>query len=160
MVVAGQQQHAAVFRRAGEIAVAQHVAAAVDPRALGVPEGEDAVVVGIPEEVELLGAPDGGRRQILVHPGLEMDVVLLEELLRLPHGLVDAAQRRAAIARDIAGGVLAGGEVAMALHHGQAHQGLGPGDEDASALQRVFVVERDGGQRHGSSQILQLLQGR
>ncbi len=45
VVVAGQQQHAAVLRRAGVVGVLEHVAAAVDARALAVPHGEHAVVL-------------------------------------------------------------------------------------------------------------------
>ena len=47
MVVAGEHQHAAVARGAGEVGVLEHVAAAVDARALAVPHGEHAVVVRV-----------------------------------------------------------------------------------------------------------------
>src|SRR3546814_10740380 len=86
-------------------------------RALGVPQGEHAVVIRITEQVELLAAPDGGGGEILVHAGLEADVVLFEEAPRVGHLLVDAAERRAAVAGDEGGGVQAGGEVALALQH-------------------------------------------
>ncbi len=151
VIVAGQKQHAAVLGRAGKVAVTKHIAAAVDARTLAVPHGKDAVVFRIAKEIELLAAPDGGGREILVDPGLELDVVFLEEFFRLPHGEIDAAQGRAAIAGDIAGGVEAGREIALALHHRQSHQGLGPGDEDPAAFQPVFVVECDGVERHGPS---------
>src|SRR5262249_17867758 len=45
-----------------------------------------------------------------------------------------------------AGGVEEGGEVAVALEHRQAHQGLRAGHEGASARERVLVVERDLGE--------------
>ena len=89
MVVAGEQPDAARLGTAGEVAVLEHVAAAVDPGALAVPHGIDAVVLGAREEADLLAAPHGGRRHVLVDAGLEMDVVLGEETLGLPEGLVE-----------------------------------------------------------------------
>ena len=148
MVVAGQQQHAAMLRGAGEISVAEDVAGAVHARPLAVPHGEDAIVLRVAEQLDLLAAPDRGGRQVLVDPRLEHDLVLLEEALRLPHRLVDAAERRAAIAGDEAGGVEAGGLVALALHHRQADERLGPGQEDPTGFQHVFVVQGDGRERH------------
>ena len=98
MVVAGEQQDAAVLGAAGEVAVLEHVAAAVDPRALAVPHGIDAVVFGTREDADLLAAPHGGRRHVLVDAGLEVDVILGEEALGLPEGLVEPSKRRAAVA--------------------------------------------------------------
>ena len=82
VVVAGEAQHAAVFRRARGIAVAEHVAAAVDAGALAVPDADHAVVPGALRQIELLRAPDRGGREVLVHAGLEFDVVLLEVFSR------------------------------------------------------------------------------
>ena len=121
----------------------EYVAAAVHARAFAVPDGEHAVVLGVVEQVELLRAPDRGRREVFVYAGLEFDVVGIEVLLRPEHALVDAAQRRAAIAGDETRGVQARGEVALALQHGQAHDGLGAGQENASGSQGVLVVQRD-----------------
>ncbi len=78
MVVAGQAQHAAVFRRAGRIAVAEHVAAAVDAGALAVPDADHPVILRAGREIELLRAPDRGGGEVLVHAGLKLDIVLLE----------------------------------------------------------------------------------
>ena len=96
--------------------------------------------------MDLLGAPQRGGGEVLVDAGLEFDVVLLDEALGLPQRLVEAAQRRAAIAGDVAGGVEPGGEVALALHHRQAHQRLRAGQVDPPAFEYVFVVQghRDG----------------
>jgi hypothetical protein len=58
--------------------VAEHVAAAVDARALAVPDADHAIMPGARRQVELLRAPDRGGRQVLVHAGLEFDVVLFE----------------------------------------------------------------------------------
>jgi len=48
--------------------------------------------------MDLLGAPQGGRREVLVDARLEFDVVVLDEALGLPQRLVETAERRAAIA--------------------------------------------------------------
>ncbi|WP_218921160.1 hypothetical protein, partial [Piscirickettsia salmonis] len=53
----------------------------------------------------LLRAPHRGGRQILVDARLEFDVVRLQVLGRLPHILVDPAQRRAPVARHEPGRV-------------------------------------------------------
>ncbi len=60
VVVTRQQQHAAVGCNTCRIAVLEHVAGAVDPRALAVPHGEHAVVLGAGEQVGLLAAPHRG----------------------------------------------------------------------------------------------------
>ena len=143
MVVAGQTQHAAVLGGAGGIAVAEDVAAAIDAGALAVPDADHAVIFGAGREVELLRAPDGGRRQILVHAGLELDVVLLEMFSRGKKLLVIAAERRAAIAGDEACGVQPRGAVAANLGHGQADQRLDARREDMAGVLGVFLIETD-----------------
>ena len=82
MVVAGQTQHAAVLGRARRIAVAEHVAAAVDAGALAVPDADHAIMVGAGRQIKLLRAPDRGGREVFVHAGLELDVVLFEMFSR------------------------------------------------------------------------------
>ena len=69
---------------------------AVDAGALAVPQGEDAVILGAGEEVDLLAAPDRGRGEVLVEAGLEMDVMALEEALGLPQ----AGRARPRASRD------------------------------------------------------------
>src|SRR5262249_40830450 len=108
---------------------------------LAIPDAEHAVVARAGIEVDLLGAPQRGGGEVLVGAGLELDVVLLDEALGLPQRLVEAAQRRAAIARDVARGIEVGGKVALALHHRQPHQRLRSGQIDPPAFQQVFVVE-------------------
>jgi hypothetical protein len=150
VVVAREGHDAAVFRGAGIVGVLEHVARAVDAGALAVPHAEHAIVARAGVEVDLLGAPQSGGGQVLVGAGLELDVALLDEFLGLPQGLVEAAQRRAAIAGNVAAGVQAGREVALTLHHREAHQRLRPGQVNASALQYVFVVE---GHREGHGKL-------
>src|SRR6185312_11937354 len=108
LVIAGERKHAAPRRRPGGVGGLDHVAGAGDARALTVPHGEVAVILGAREEIGLLAAPDGGGGEILVDARIEADVVLLEKALGLPEILVEAAQGRAAIARDESGGVEAG----------------------------------------------------
>ena len=124
----------------------EHVAGAVDPRALAVPHAEHAVVSALAVQLGLLGAPERGRGEVLVDRGPDDDVVLVEEAPRGGELLVEAAERRAAIAGDVARGVVAGREVAPALQHRQAHQRLDAGQEDPAALLGVLVVEADLGE--------------
>ncbi len=146
MVVAGNRQHAAEFRAACGIGVAEHVAASIDSRALAVPHGEDAVVAGVPVEGDLLRAPHRGRGQVFVEPGLEVDVLGLEEFLRSPELVVDVAERRAAVAADKAGGVQPGAFVAGALQHRQTDQRLCSVEVDATARQLILVIQCNGAQ--------------
>ena len=147
MVVAGQHQHAAVLRRARVVRMLEDVAAAVDARTLAVPHREDAVVVRARVQVDLLRAPDRSRGEILVQPGLELDVGAIEELLRFPQRLVERAERRAAVAGNESRGVEAGQRVALALQDQESDEGLGAGQVDAAGIERVLVVDIDVAQR-------------
>ena len=108
MVVADQQQHAAMWLGAGGVGVADDVHAAVDARAFAVPHGEDAVVARAGEEAELLAAPDGGGGQIFVDARAEDDVLGGEKALRAGEFTVEPAERGATVAGDEAGGVQPG----------------------------------------------------
>ena len=143
MVVAGQHQHAAVFRRAREVGVLEHVAATIDTRTLAVPHREHAIDLGARMQVDLLRAPDRRGGEILVQSRLELDVGAVQELLRLPQRLVERAQRRAAIAGDEAAGIQAGELVALPLQHQQADERLRAGQIDAAGFELVLVVELD-----------------
>src|ERR1051325_8356922 len=92
VVVAGKAQDATILGRAGRIAVAEDVAAAVDAGALAVPDADHAIVPGTGGEIELLASPDRGSGEILVHARLEFDVVLLEMFARGEQLLVVAAE--------------------------------------------------------------------
>src|SRR6186713_84241 len=100
VVVAGHGQDAAMWRGAGEIGMAEDVAAAVDARALAVPHAEDAIVFALAAELRLLRPPQRGGRQVFVDAGLEAHMRGVEEFLRALELLVEAAKRRAAIAGD------------------------------------------------------------
>ena len=143
MVVAGEDKHAAMFRGACGIAVAEHVAAAVDAGALAVPDADHAIIFGAGREIELLRAPDRGGGQVLVHAGLELDVVLLEMFSCGEQLLVIAAERRPAVTGDEACGVETGGVVAADLRHRQANQRLDARQEHVAGRLGVFLVETD-----------------
>src|SRR5439155_21485157 len=136
-------EHAAVLRRAGRIPVPKYVAAAVDAGALAVPDADHAIIFGAGRKVELLRAPDRRRREVLVHAGLELDVVLFEVFSRGKKLLVVAAQGRAAVARNEASGVQPRGTVAADLGHRQADQRLDAGQEDMAGALGVFLIETD-----------------
>ena len=150
MVVAHAGEHAAQWRRAGEVAVAEGIARAIDARALAVPHAEHAVVAAFAEQLGLLRAPQRGRGEVLVDRRLDLDVVVVEKPAGGGELLVEAAERRAAIARDVARRVMARRQIALALQHRQAHQGLDAGQEDPAVGLAVFVVETDVGELHGA----------
>src|ERR1700674_1515137 len=125
----------------------EHVAAAVHTRALAVPHGEHAVVLGAGIQVDLLAAPDRGRGEVLIQSRPELDVRLGKKRLRAPQRKVERSERRAAIAGDEAGGIQSGQHVALALQHQEAHQRLNAGHINAAGLELIFVVESDVAQR-------------
>src|ERR1700720_3989695 len=92
VLVAGNGQHGAVFRRARGIAMAEYVAATIDAGALAVPDPDHAIMPGARGKIELLRAPDRGGGEVFVHAGLEFDVVLLKVLSCRHQLLVVAAE--------------------------------------------------------------------
>ena len=138
VVVAGERDRAALGRSAGKICVTQGVARAVDARPLAVPDAEHAIDGRAGKAVEILGAPDRGRGEVLVESGAEDDVVALEQRRRAPELDVVAPERRAAIAGNISAGVEALGGVAQALLDRQADKRLHAGHVEP-ALGRVIA---------------------
>ena len=126
----------------------QRIAGAVDARPLAVPEAEDAVEAPLAAQFRLLRAPQGGGREVLVDARIEDDARRLQHVGRAPELLVEAAQRRAAIAGDIAGRGQALAPVARLLHEEQAHHRLGPADQHPLLGEVVLVVKADGGKGH------------
>jgi hypothetical protein len=95
------------------------------------------------EQVRLLAAPDGGGGQVLVQAFLEDHVVGGEQLGK-PRGLlVQATQRRAAIAGQEARRIEPGPGVQALSIEEDADQRLHAGDERATIFEQIFVVERD-----------------
>ena len=153
VVVGGQCQHAAIARGACSIRVLEHVAAAVHAGTLAVPHAEHAIDGRAGEQAGLLGAPDHGRAQVLVEARLELHLRGFEVLLGPPQLQVEAAQRRAAIAGDEAGGVQPGAFVAQLLHQRQPHQRLHPAQVDAPLGAAVLVLQRVVGIDHALGQV-------
>jgi hypothetical protein len=141
VVVAGEHEHAAVLRRAGEVRVLEHVAAAVDPGALAVPHREHAVDVRVLVHRDLLRAPDRRGGEVLVETWLELDVRAIEKLLCLPQRLVETSERRSAVSRHEPAGIEARLRIALPLQDQQAHERLDAGQKDAAGSDLVFVVE-------------------
>jgi len=128
--------------RAGHVGVLEDIRAAVHAWALAVPDTKHAIeLFALRVQVELLGAPHGGGAQFLVHAGLKDDVVGRQVLLGRPQRLVIGAQRAATVAADEAGGVQTRRRIALALQHGQAHQGLHAAHEGAPVVEGVFVFQ-------------------
>src|SRR5215472_5664303 len=96
--------------------LAQRIERAVDAGALAVPDAEHAIDLGAGKQADLLATPHGGGGKVFVQPGLEADIVLLEQRLRLPQRAVIAAERRAAIPGNEARGGEARGAVTRPLH--------------------------------------------
>ena len=93
MVIACHGQHAAPRRGACHVGVFEHVRAAVDARALAVPDAEHAIeLVGARwRKTQLLSAPQGGGCQFFIDAGLEHDVLGFEVVFGFPKRLVVAA---------------------------------------------------------------------
>ena len=100
MVVAHQGDDAAVLRRAGKIGVAEDVAGAIDARALAVPHAEHAIELAFAAQFGLLAAPQRSGGEFLVDAWLELDVGGGDLAAGAHELLVEAAERRAAIAGD------------------------------------------------------------
>ncbi len=153
VVVAHQHQHAAVLGAAGQVAVAEGVAAAVHAGALAVPDREHAVEAAVATDLGHLRAPDGRGGQVFVHAGQEHHVVRVEVLARLGQLVVVGTQRRAAVASNVAGGVEPSRAVAALLHHRQAHQGLHTGQVHRALRGGVLVVQPHGPQAGANAHV-------
>ena len=151
MVVAAHQQHSAMLRRARRVAVQQRVAGAREARPLAVPHAEYALIARMRVERHLLRAPDAHHRELFVLARLEMDVMPLQQVVRLPQRLVHVVERRALETGDEARGVEPGSSVAHALHDQQPGERLDAVQVNTAAFERVFVVELDIGKLHGAS---------
>ena len=151
MVVAGDQQHAAILHRPIGIGMAEGIARAIDPRRLAVPHAEHTIIFGVAMQPGLLATPHGGRGEVFVQARLEDDILGPQKLRGCPQLLIEPAQRRPAIAGDETGGVESGGAVARLLQQGEAHQRLGAGHDDAAGAGGIFIVQSNIAQRHHES---------
>ena len=124
MIVAGNDQHAAMRRGTVGVAVLQRIAGPIDAGTLAVPEAEHAIDLARRIGFDLLRSQHRGGGEVLVDGGQEFDATLGEEFLGAPQFQIDAAERRAAVAGDKSGRVDAVGTVAVALIEQDAHQRL------------------------------------
>ena len=150
MVVAHQRDDAAMGRGSGVVGVAEHVAGAVDARTLAVPDAEHAVIGALAMQFGLLRAPKRRRGQVFVEARLKQDIARFQPFAGAQKGLVNPAERRAAIACYIAGGVEAVCGVHRALRQRQADHGLSAGNIDALLGEIIFIVEANLGESHGT----------
>jgi hypothetical protein len=141
-VVADERERPALGVRAGEVRVTERVHRTVEPRVLAVPDPHDAVVLRRGQVLHELRAVDGGRGELLVEAGGELDRVLGAEPAEPHHFLVEAAERRALVAGDEGRGVEAGADVGAVLVEQHAHERLDAAEEDRALLEDVLVLQR------------------
>ena len=91
MIVAGDDENAAVRRAAVSVAMLQRVARAIDAGPFAVPDTEHTVDGSLSIGLDLLRTENSGRSQVLVDRRQELDVVFLEETFCAPQLLVDHA---------------------------------------------------------------------
>ena len=141
MIIAGQREYATVRRGACSHRMLEDVTRSVNTGAFAIPDRKYAIVFRTRKKIDLLCAPDRGRGEIFIDARLKAHVMRLKMLSGFGGGLIDTAQRRAAIAGDETCGIEASGKIALTLHHRQTNQRLRAGQEDAAAFQRVLVIE-------------------
>ena len=142
-VVTAQGQHAAEPGGAGEVAVADGVAGAVDPGRLAVPDAEHAVVPMGGEGRRELAAADRGGAELLVDGRPVHDAELVEQrALRLQLAVVPT-QGRALVARDERRRVVPGAAIGAHLVERQPGEGLDAGGEDLAGDGAVPIAERE-----------------
>lgn len=100
MVVARDQQNAAVLARTGMIGMFEHVAAAIDARTLAIPHGIDAIDPCATYEVYLLRSPHRRRGKVFVDARLEANIVSFEFFRSAAKGFVQTTQRGPAVPAD------------------------------------------------------------
>src|SRR6185312_6681210 len=128
-------------RGAVGIAVLERVARSIDARSLPIPEAEHSLHLPIRLRLDLLRAEHGGGCKVLVHGGQEFDSMRLQPVRNTPELKIDAAERRAAIARDETRGVEPCSAIAPRLIERDTHDGLRAGQKHTAELAVVTVGE-------------------
>src|SRR3546814_11589606 len=96
MVVTRHDQHTAIGMSPCEIAMLERVAGTINPRSLAVPDGTYAILISLRYGRKHLGAPPRRRSQVLVHAGLEPDLMAFHTFMVAPQlPLVRPARRNA-----------------------------------------------------------------
>src|SRR5690606_29706185 len=103
----------------------------------------DAVIAGLGIIMEPLGSADRPGGQLLVHDGLEVDMIVLEMPGGSPESIVIDPDRRTAITGDEAGSIEACSNVARALHQRQLYQRLVGRNVDPAPILGELVVQFD-----------------
>ena len=150
VIVADQRQDPAPGRGAGEVGVLQRLAGARDARSRAVPQAEDPVEAAVAAQFRLLRPPQGGRRKRLVDAGVEDDARRLQNAGRLFDLPVKPAQRRAAMAADVAGRAGTRAPVTRLLHQQEAHHRLAAAHQHPLFGEIVLVTRADGRKDHAS----------
>jgi hypothetical protein len=75
-IVSAQHQSRAILSGAGQVGVAKYIAAPIDTRPFSVPDPDHAFHLALADHFINLAAHDGRRRQVLIHGGPKVDVVL------------------------------------------------------------------------------------
>ena len=154
MVITGNGDDTAMGRGAGHVGVAEHIARTVNARSLAIPDAEDAIELAFAAHLRLLRAPQGGGGEILIEPGLELDVAGFKNRSCCHELIVHRANRRTAIAADIARRVEAGLPVTLRLHQHQAQNRLRSAQEQPGDRQVVKVRKTVRGFGHGLASII------
>ena len=147
VIVAGDDEDAAMRRRAVGIAVLERVAGTVDARPLAVPEPEDALDLAVRIGLDLLRSQNGGRGEVLVDRRQELDAEIRCQVAGPPHLQIERAERRAAIAGNEPGGLQPGCAVAARLVERGADKCLRAGQENTAVFLCVAIRKRIGRER-------------
>ena len=97
-IIPCQHQHTTQRRATGRIGVAQHIARAIHPRPLAIPNAENAIQARPRCQMHLLRAPNGGRRQILIQPRLKHHIMRTQPFRLARQFPIKSAERGAPIA--------------------------------------------------------------
>ena len=92
MIIAGDDQYAAMVRSTCHVGMLEDVAAAVHAWSLAVPQRKHAVVLCTRKQIDLLCAPDAGGGEVFVHAWMKFDVRGVQVFLGLGGRLIDRAQ--------------------------------------------------------------------
>ena len=92
MIVASNGQNAAMATGSKSIGVFKNVHAPVDTGTFAIPHAENAIVFSAVKELGLLASPDSSGGQLFVYAGSKVDIVSVEIMFSLPHGLINPTQ--------------------------------------------------------------------
>jgi hypothetical protein len=153
-VVAGRDEDSATPAGPVQVRLPEHVAGSVHARGLAIPHADDAVEILERGQPILLTAPDGGRRDVLVHAGHVPHLVLGQQRAGPLQRQVESAQRRSWIPADERPGREPRSPVRPDLVEQHPDQCLDAGQHDFAAEYPVLRLEGEFPVSHGSSPVL------